>query len=107
MLLQEILQRQLLWLACRHHILELLVKAAYNELFGNTKSPEVKLFMLLKDPATWSSLDLMDLRLPTIPRAYKDDVDTLLSSIFNWQQLFRGMTTRSSWSLRRSSWAAA
>ena len=31
-LLQEMLQRQLLWLACRHHILELLVKAAYHQV---------------------------------------------------------------------------
>ena len=40
-LLQELLSRQILWLACRHHILELVVGAAFFELFGDTKSPEV------------------------------------------------------------------
>ena len=41
-LLQDILQRQLVWLACRHHIMELLVKAAYHQVFGDSKSPDVK-----------------------------------------------------------------
>ena len=73
--------RQLLWLACRHHILELLVKAAYHQVFGDSNSPDVKLFSILKDPSTWNSLNLVDFRLPTIPHAYKNNVDSLLSFI--------------------------
>ena len=61
--------------------MELLVKAAYHELFGDSKSPVVKLFTLLKDPATWNSLELDNFRPPLIPRAYKDDVEPLLSFI--------------------------
>ena len=80
-LLQDILQRQFLWLACRHHIMELLVKAAYHQVFGDSKSPDVKLFSILKDPSTWNSLNLVDFRLPTIPQAYKNNVDSLLSFI--------------------------
>ena len=80
-LLQDILQRQLPWLACRHHIMELLVKAAYHQVFGDSKSPDVKLFSILKDPSTWNSLNLVDFRLPTIPQAYKNNVDSLLSFI--------------------------
>ena len=80
-LLQEMLQRQLLWLACRHHILELLVKAAYHQVFGDTKAPDVKLFSILKDPSTWNNLDLQNCQLPTIPSSFKVDVDVLLSFI--------------------------
>ena len=61
--------------------MELLVKAAYHELFGDSKSPDVKLFTLLKDPATWNSLELNNFRPPLISRAYKDDVEPLLSFI--------------------------
>ena len=68
-------------LACRHHTMELLVKAAYHELFGDSKSPDLKLFTLLKDPATWNSLELNNFRPPLIPRAYKDNVEPLLSFI--------------------------
>ena len=39
---QDILQRQLLWLAYRHHIL------AYHQVLGDLKSPDVKLFFILK-----------------------------------------------------------
>ena len=80
-LLQEMLQRQLLWLACRHHILELLVKAAYHQVFGDTKAPDVKLFSILKDPSIWNNLDLQGFQLPTIPSSFKVDVDFLLSFI--------------------------
>ena len=61
--------------------MELFVKAAYHELFGDSKSPDVKLFTLLKDPATWNSLELNNFRPPLIPRAYKDNVEPLLSFI--------------------------
>ena len=70
------LQRQLLWLACRHHILELLVKAAYHQVLEIPK-----LFSILKDPSTWNNLDLQDFQLPTIPSSFKVDVDVLLSFI--------------------------
>ena len=36
--LQLQLQRQLLWLACRHHIAELILRSAFDSLFGNTTS---------------------------------------------------------------------
>ena len=38
-LLENKLNRSLLWLACRHHISELYVKAAFVELFGQAKAP--------------------------------------------------------------------
>ena len=41
----------------------------------------MKLFSILKDPSTWNSLNLVDFRLPTIPQAYKNKVDSLLSFI--------------------------
>ena len=79
--LQQLLGRQILWLACRHHILELVVGAAFTELFGDTKSPEVTLFKLLK--TSWDSLDLSDTVLPSIPTAYQHEKDELLSYINN------------------------
>ena len=48
-ILQEVLQRQLLWMACRHHVLELVIGAAFGELFGATSGPEVPIFKKLQD----------------------------------------------------------
>ena len=74
-ILQQLLDRQLLWLACRHHILELIVGAAFTELFGEKKSPEVALFKILKN--SWDSLDLTDIVLPEIPPTYLKEIITL------------------------------
>ena len=53
--LQLQLQRQLLWLACRHHIAEPILRSAFDSLFGDTTGPEVVLFKVLRK--TWDSLD--------------------------------------------------
>ena len=78
-ILQTLLNRQILWLACRHHIPELIIGAAFTTRFGDTKSPEVTLFKVLKD--CWDTLDLDDIHLPNIPAFYRIDKDELLSFI--------------------------
>ena len=75
-ILQTLLAKQILWLACRHHIPELIIGAAFATLFGDTKSPEVTLFKVLKD--SWDTLDLADLHLPSIPAIYKAEIEELL-----------------------------
>ena len=69
-LLQQLLSRQLLWPACRHHHMELVIGAAFFQLFGDTKAPEVVLFKTLKKK--WDSLNLDDLKLPEIPASTLD-----------------------------------
>ena len=78
-ILQQLLQRQLLWLACRHHILEIVIGAAFTELFGESKSPEVPLFKILKN--SWNSLNTFDIVLPNIPSFYISEKEELLSFI--------------------------
>ena len=78
-ILQRLLQRQLLWLACRHHILEIVIGAAFTELFGESKSPEVPLFKILKN--SWNSLNTFDIVLPNIPSFYISEKEELLSFI--------------------------
>ena len=43
-LLEEMLQRSLIRLACRHHILELPVKGAFDALMEPSTSPTIPLF---------------------------------------------------------------
>ena len=78
-ILQQLLQRQLLWLACRHHILEIVIVAAFAELFGESKSPEFPLFKILKN--SWNSLNTFDIVLPNIPSFYISEKKELLSFI--------------------------
>ena len=48
-LLQAKLQRKVFYLACRHHIMEIIVGAVWEELFGKVKAPENLWFKKLKD----------------------------------------------------------
>ncbi|KAL5248910.1 hypothetical protein ACHWQZ_G017936 [Mnemiopsis leidyi] len=73
------------WLACCHHILELAVGAAFTELFGDTKSPEVTLFKTLK--TSWDSLDLSSIRLPDIPPSFRTEKDELLNFVNTFLEL--------------------
>ena len=93
-LLQQLLNRQLLWLACRHHIPELILKAAFQSLFGKTTSPVEILFSTLK--SSWKSLDLSNLSCPPTTACYRSSVDSILEFLDdrllsdNLQHLTRG-----------------
>ena len=78
-LLQQLLDRNLLWMACRHHILELVIGDTFTTLFGDTKSPEVTLFKPLK--TSWDSFDLDSFILPDIPSCYQREKEELLTYI--------------------------
>ena len=84
-ILQQLLRRQILWMACRHHILELVVGSAFKHLFGETNSPEVTLFKIIK--SSWEELNLQDIVVPEIPTDYMSDKDDLLSFINNMLKL--------------------
>ena len=53
-LLEDYLERAILWLACSHHIYELHIKHVVEAVTGNTKDPGVKLFRRLR--TNWNSL---------------------------------------------------
>ena len=54
-------------MACRHHIMELVLKAAFTELFGDTTGPDEAFFKFMKP--SWSSLNLTDYSIQR-PGAY-------------------------------------
>ena len=68
-----------LWLACRHHILELIIGGAFTTIFGVTSGPEVTTFKILK--TSWKSLNLGDRRLPDIPSYFKEDIPDILEYV--------------------------
>jgi hypothetical protein len=55
-ILEQMLEKNLLYLACRHHILELLAGNAFHEVFGSTTSPTVKLFENFRK--NWTQIDV-------------------------------------------------
>ncbi|KAG7171644.1 hypothetical protein Hamer_G014784 [Homarus americanus] len=53
--LEALLEKQLLRLGCRHHVMELVVRATASNIFGKTSAPTDPLFQTLKK--RWSQLD--------------------------------------------------
>ena len=68
-LLEQSLGRDVLWLACRHHMFEVLLANAFNECFGPTTGPEILLFKRFKD--CWSSLIHQQLSLDDVAKLQK------------------------------------
>ena len=65
-ILQQLLQRQILWMACRHHILE--------HLFGETDSPEVTDCMSDKEDLLSFINNMLELKnQPRVPGAGKSN----------------------------------
>jgi hypothetical protein len=54
-ILEQYIGRKLLYLACRHHVHELIVGATFEVSFGKTTLPEVALFVDFRK--TWFSLE--------------------------------------------------
>lgn len=53
--LEKMLGRNLINLACRHHVLEIVVAAIFNKLFEPSSGPNIKLFE--KFASSWKELD--------------------------------------------------
>ena len=54
-MLQDLLARPVLWLACRHHWHELIGKNCWYNIFSNDNAPECQLFVKLRE--AWPLLD--------------------------------------------------
>lgn len=54
-IIEHSLQKQLLWLPCRHHILEVLLKSAFEVKMSKTESPNVKIFEQFKN--AWGNIN--------------------------------------------------
>ena len=52
------LNRDLLWLACRHHVYEIPIKAIFDKVVESTSCPEVKVFKRFQ--INWDSLDKLN-----------------------------------------------
>ena len=54
-LLEQLFEKDLLYLACRHHILELILKAVFDCKMGSTTAPQPDIFKRFQ--TMWSKID--------------------------------------------------
>ncbi|XP_063974411.1 uncharacterized protein LOC135161076 [Diachasmimorpha longicaudata] len=79
-LLEQLVGRDLLHLPCRHHILELLLRAAFESGMGWTSGPDVPIFKRFQ--VQWSSIDKNDfspgVHDATVKEALNDHMQQML-----------------------------
>lgn len=61
---KKYLKKKLLNFACRHHVLEIILKGVYITCFGETKGPGVVIFNRFKN--AWSTLDKSNFRVNVV-----------------------------------------
>lgn len=57
------LETNLLWLPCRHHILELVLESVFHTIMGPTTGPDVALFKQFQ--GYWKSIDTEKYEVPS------------------------------------------
>ena len=60
MLIEQFLDRDLLYLPCRHHIYEIILRSVFEEKMGTTTGPDVLLFKRFQ--SAWSGIDVHNYR---------------------------------------------
>lgn len=68
--IEYMLTLELLWLACRHHIFEIVIKGVFLAIMGKSTGPEVVIFKILQKK--WKDIDRTRL---DVPRDYPQILD--------------------------------
>lgn len=69
-LLEQKMEKDMIWLACRHHIMEIMLEAIVSQSFGQSSGPDIQLFKRFK--TNWDKIDQSD---------YKTVIDDTTSNI--------------------------
>lgn len=84
-LLEQMLEKDLLYLPCRHHIYELILKGAFDKLMPPSTGPDVPLFKRFKQ--SWSEIDSTKIssamEIPCVQEIFKNDIAEIISYVDN------------------------
>ena len=84
-LLEQMLERDLLYLPCRHHIYELILRSAFDKLMPPSSGPDVPL--LKRFQQSWSKIDRTKIKsameIPLVREIFKKDASQILSFVDN------------------------
>ncbi|GBP74684.1 hypothetical protein EVAR_58950_1 [Eumeta japonica] len=62
-LLEPKMEKDMLWLACRHHILEIVLEAVVSTALGPSSGPDILIFKRFKN--YWNKIDQIDYKTVT------------------------------------------
>ncbi|XP_076060300.1 uncharacterized protein LOC143036625 [Oratosquilla oratoria] len=74
--IQEQLQKELVWLACRHHVYEVILADVFRSAYGPSSGPSIPLFSRFQD--LWGNLDKRNFKTA------EDDEEILANFVGDW-----------------------
>jgi len=83
-LLEQKLQKDMLWLACRHHVLEIVLEALVMQSIGTSKSPEIAIFKRFKE--YWLLIDQMSFQTALTDKTTCNKVSDTANEIIAFAQ---------------------
>ena len=83
--LEKILGRELLHLACRHHVFETVLRGVFEAMMGPNSSLDTPLFKRFKD--SWSTIDRMKTDHGMIDEVVRDEVADVRDSVLDFVSL--------------------
>lgn len=87
--LEKLLGRKLVWLPCRHHVMELVIKCVFEVYWPTQSGPNVQVFSRFKD--FWKQIDKLKydagINDPTVADVLSDEKDQILAFINSYSQV--------------------
>lgn len=85
--LEKVLGRDLLWLACRHHIMEIMLAKVFTLCFGPSSGPDIPLFKRFK--SIWNEIAHNHYQVLDVACGAEQFKETTLSYIrqLNWREM--------------------
>lgn len=86
-LLEQKLEKDLLWLACRHHIFEIMLEAVVLQALDPSSGPEIAIFKRFKN--NWSNINQNDFKTVSSDRLSFKECEHISETVitFSKQQL--------------------
>lgn len=83
-LLEQKMEKDMLWLACRHHILEIMLEAVVSTALGPSSGPDILIFKRFKN--YWSKIDQSDYKTVTSDPISLESIQNVAQDMISFAQ---------------------
>ncbi|GBP84417.1 hypothetical protein EVAR_47804_1 [Eumeta japonica] len=83
-LLEQKMEKDMLWLACRHHVMEIMLEAIVSKSLSPSSGPDIQIFKRFKN--SWSDIDQADYKAVSSDASSLQAVENIAAYIISFAQ---------------------
>lgn len=83
-MLEQKMKKDMLWLACRHHIMEIMLEAVVVQALGTSTGPEILIFKRFKK--AWNTIAQTDFKTVTSDASTLNEVENITTDMISFAQ---------------------